>query len=136
MRFGIFLPPFAEFAEPQRVVALAKLAEESGWDGLFLWDHMLAAPGMAVADPWVVMAAVAAGTSRIRMGALVTPLPRRRPWVLSRQMATLGTPRRSFRSRTRIRCRSGELFAGPTGSRWRESRSSRGVSRSSPPRAA
>ena len=89
MRFGIFLPPFAEFAEPQRVVALAKLAEESGWDGLFLWDHMLAAPGMAVADPWVIMAAVAAGTSRIRMGALVTPLPRRRPWVLSRQMATL-----------------------------------------------
>jgi alkanesulfonate monooxygenase SsuD/methylene tetrahydromethanopterin reductase-like flavin-dependent oxidoreductase (luciferase family) len=70
-------------------VALSKLAEESGWDGLFLWDHMLAAPGMAVADPWVIMGAVAAGTSRIRMGALVTPLPRRRPWVLSRQMATL-----------------------------------------------
>jgi alkanesulfonate monooxygenase SsuD/methylene tetrahydromethanopterin reductase-like flavin-dependent oxidoreductase (luciferase family) len=89
MRFGVFLPPFAEFAEPQRVVALSKLAEESGWDGLFLWDHMLAAPGMAVADPWVIMGAVAAGTSRIRMGALVTPLPRRRPWVLSRQMATL-----------------------------------------------
>jgi alkanesulfonate monooxygenase SsuD/methylene tetrahydromethanopterin reductase-like flavin-dependent oxidoreductase (luciferase family) len=89
MRFGVFLPPFAEFAEPRRVVALAKLAEESGWDGLFLWDHMLAAPGMAVADPWVIMGAVAAGTSRIRMGALVTPLPRRRPWVLSRQMATL-----------------------------------------------
>ena len=41
------------------MVALAKLAEESGWDGLFLWDHMLAAPGMAVADPWVTMAAVA-----------------------------------------------------------------------------
>jgi alkanesulfonate monooxygenase SsuD/methylene tetrahydromethanopterin reductase-like flavin-dependent oxidoreductase (luciferase family) len=89
MRFGVFLPPFAEFAEPQRVVALSKLAEESGWDGLFLWDHMLAAPGMAVADPWVILGAAAAGTSRIRMGALVTPLPRRRPWVLSRQMATL-----------------------------------------------
>ena len=89
MRFGVFLPPFAEFAEPQRVVALSKLAEESGWDGLFLWDHMLAAPGMAVADPWVILGAAAAGTSRIRMGALVTPLPRRRPWVLSRQLATL-----------------------------------------------
>jgi alkanesulfonate monooxygenase SsuD/methylene tetrahydromethanopterin reductase-like flavin-dependent oxidoreductase (luciferase family) len=89
VRFGVFLPPFAEFAEPQRVVALAKLAEESGWDGLFLWDHMLAAPGMAVADPWVTMAAVATVTNRIRLGALVTPLPRRRPWVLSREMATL-----------------------------------------------
>jgi alkanesulfonate monooxygenase SsuD/methylene tetrahydromethanopterin reductase-like flavin-dependent oxidoreductase (luciferase family) len=89
VRFGVFLPPFAEFAEPERVVALARRAEESGWDGLFLWDHMLAAPGMAVADPWVTMAAVATATSRIRIGALVTPLPRRRPWVLSRQMATL-----------------------------------------------
>jgi alkanesulfonate monooxygenase SsuD/methylene tetrahydromethanopterin reductase-like flavin-dependent oxidoreductase (luciferase family) len=89
VRFGVFLPPFAEFAEPGRVVALARRTEESGWDGLFLWDHMLAAPGMAVADPWVTMAAVATATSRIRIGALVTPLPRRRPWVLSRQMATL-----------------------------------------------
>jgi alkanesulfonate monooxygenase SsuD/methylene tetrahydromethanopterin reductase-like flavin-dependent oxidoreductase (luciferase family) len=71
------------------VVALSKQLEESGWDGLFLWDHMLAALGMPVADPWVIMAAVATVTQRIRLGALVTPLPRRRPWVLSRQLATL-----------------------------------------------
>ena len=89
MHFGVFLPPFAEFAEPQRVVSLSHQLEESGWDGLFLWDHMLAAPGMPVADPWVIMAAVATATKRIRLGALVTPLPRRRPWVLSRQLATL-----------------------------------------------
>jgi alkanesulfonate monooxygenase SsuD/methylene tetrahydromethanopterin reductase-like flavin-dependent oxidoreductase (luciferase family) len=89
VRFGIFLPPFAEFAEPRRVVDLARHVETAGWDGLFLWDHMLAFPGMAVADPWVVMAGVATVTQRIRMGALVTPLPRRRPWVLSREMATL-----------------------------------------------
>ena len=89
MRFEVFLPPFAEFAEPRRVVALGTQTESAGWDGLFLWDHMLAFPGMAVADPWVVMAAVATVTQRIRLGALVTPLPRRRPWVLSRQMATL-----------------------------------------------
>jgi alkanesulfonate monooxygenase SsuD/methylene tetrahydromethanopterin reductase-like flavin-dependent oxidoreductase (luciferase family) len=89
VRFAIFLPPFAEFAEPRRVVELSRQVEEAGWDGLFFWDHMLAFPGMAVADPWVVMAAVAAVTERIRLGALVTPLPRRRPWVLSRQMATL-----------------------------------------------
>ncbi len=50
---------------------------------------MLATPGMPVADPWVIMAAVATVTQRIRLGALVTPLPRRRPWVLSRQLATL-----------------------------------------------
>jgi alkanesulfonate monooxygenase SsuD/methylene tetrahydromethanopterin reductase-like flavin-dependent oxidoreductase (luciferase family) len=89
MRCAIFLPPFAEFAEPRRVVELSRHVENAGWDGLFFWDHMLAFPGMAVADPWVVMAAVATATTRIRLGALVTPLPRRRPWVLSRQMATL-----------------------------------------------
>ncbi len=89
MRFGVFLPPFAEYAEPDLVVVLAVVAEEAGWDGFFLWDHMLAETGMAIADPWVTMAGVAAATNGIRLGALVTPLPRRRPWVLSRQMATL-----------------------------------------------
>lgn len=70
-------------------MAVAKAAEDAGWDGCFLWDHMLARPGMAVADAWVMMAAIASVTSRVRIGALVTPLPRRRPWVLARQMATL-----------------------------------------------
>lgn len=71
------------------MVALAEAAEDAGWDGLFLWDHMLAGPGVAVADPWVVMAAIAARTTRLRFGALVTPLARRRPWVLARQITTL-----------------------------------------------
>lgn len=70
-------------------MALARSAEDAGWDGLFLWDHMLAGPGVAIADPWVTMAAIATATTRLRFGALVTPLPRRRPWVLSRQIATL-----------------------------------------------
>ena len=89
MRFGVFLPPFGEFADPRRVITLATAAEDAGWDGFFLWDHMLARPGMAVADAWVTMAAVATATTRMRLGALVTPLPRRRPWVLARQMVTL-----------------------------------------------
>ncbi|MGH9299905.1 MAG: LLM class flavin-dependent oxidoreductase, partial [Acidimicrobiales bacterium] len=89
MRFGLFLPPFADFAEPERVVALARDAESAGWDGLFLWDHMLAFQGMAVADSWITLAAVAQATERIRIGAMVTPLARRRPWVLARQAATL-----------------------------------------------
>jgi alkanesulfonate monooxygenase SsuD/methylene tetrahydromethanopterin reductase-like flavin-dependent oxidoreductase (luciferase family) len=89
MRFGLFLPPFADFAEPARVVDLARQAEEAGWDGLFLWDHVVAAPGMAVADAWVTLAAVATATSRLRLGIMVTPLARRRPWVLARQAISL-----------------------------------------------
>jgi alkanesulfonate monooxygenase SsuD/methylene tetrahydromethanopterin reductase-like flavin-dependent oxidoreductase (luciferase family) len=89
VKYGIFLPPFGEFADPRRVAALAAGAEQAGWDGLFLWDHMLAEPGMAVADAWTTMAAMAMTTSRLRFGPMVTPLARRRPWVLARQIATL-----------------------------------------------
>jgi hypothetical protein len=87
--FGLFVPPFAELAEPRRVVELAQSAESAGWDGFFLWDHILAVPGMPVADSWITMAAIAQATERIRLGMLVTPLARRRPWVLAREAVTL-----------------------------------------------
>jgi hypothetical protein len=89
LRFGLFVPPFADFAEPERVVELARSAESAGWDGFFLWDHMLAIPGMQVAEPWITLAAIAQVTSRMRLGMLVTPLARRRPWVVARESATL-----------------------------------------------
>jgi alkanesulfonate monooxygenase SsuD/methylene tetrahydromethanopterin reductase-like flavin-dependent oxidoreductase (luciferase family) len=89
MRYGLFVPPFGELADPRRVAGLAATAEEAGWSGFFLWDHMLAFPGMAVTDAWTAMAAVATATRSIRFGAMVTPLSRRRPWVLARQIAAL-----------------------------------------------
>jgi alkanesulfonate monooxygenase SsuD/methylene tetrahydromethanopterin reductase-like flavin-dependent oxidoreductase (luciferase family) len=89
MRFGLFFPQFEELAEPARVAELAVMAEEAGWSGFFLWDHMLARPGMAICDPWIAMAAVATATRDIRFGAMVTPLARRRPWVMARQAAAL-----------------------------------------------
>ena len=89
LKYGLFFPPFDELADPARLADLAVVAEEAGWSGFFLWDHMLARPGMAVCDPWIAMAAIAAATQQVRFGAMVTPLARRRPWVLARQAAAL-----------------------------------------------
>jgi hypothetical protein len=91
MRHGVFLPPFNELSDPHRVIALAVLAEEAGWDGFFLWDHVLRRPEQApeVADPWIILAGVACATRRLRLGTMVTPLVRRRPQVLARQVVTL-----------------------------------------------
>ena len=89
VKHGIFLPVFSEFADPRRSAALAAAAEQAGWDGVFVWDHMLAEPGMAVADAWITMAAIATSTTSLRFGPMVTPLARRRPWVLARQIASL-----------------------------------------------
>lgn len=91
LRYGLYLPPFNEMSDPAAVVEMAVLAEASGFDGFFLWDHVLRQPEQApeVADPWILLAAVATATSRIRLGTMVTPLVRRRPQVLARQVVTL-----------------------------------------------
>lgn len=90
MKHAMFLPPFGELSEPERLVEVAVAAETSGWDGLFLWDHVTyREPATHLADPWVVLAAVAQATETIRLGTMITPLPRRRPQVLARQTTTL-----------------------------------------------
>jgi alkanesulfonate monooxygenase SsuD/methylene tetrahydromethanopterin reductase-like flavin-dependent oxidoreductase (luciferase family) len=89
-RFGIFLAPFDELADPRRLADLAARAEEHGWDGVFLWDHVAYdAPVRAVADPWVAMSAMACATERVLLGPLVTPLARRRIQKLARETVTL-----------------------------------------------
>jgi alkanesulfonate monooxygenase SsuD/methylene tetrahydromethanopterin reductase-like flavin-dependent oxidoreductase (luciferase family) len=89
VKSGIYLPPFGELANPRRVASLAAVAEKSGWDGFFVWDHMYGPPGTPIADVWTTLAVVAVATSTLRLGAMVTPLARRRPWTLARQIATL-----------------------------------------------
>ncbi|MGH8988454.1 MAG: LLM class flavin-dependent oxidoreductase [Acidimicrobiales bacterium] len=91
MRHALFLPPFGELMTPHAVVEIGVSAESHGWDGLFLWDHMIRPPDdpQEIADPWIVLAAVAAATSRLRIGTMITPLARRRPQKVARETVTL-----------------------------------------------
>ncbi len=87
---GIFLAPFDELVEPSTLADLAIQAEELGWDGFFLWDHIrYRPPTQAVADPWIALTAIALATERVRIGPLVTPLARRRVQKLARETVTL-----------------------------------------------
>jgi alkanesulfonate monooxygenase SsuD/methylene tetrahydromethanopterin reductase-like flavin-dependent oxidoreductase (luciferase family) len=79
MRFGVILPGGSGVEQLEQAV----LAEEAGWDGVFVWE---AAYGV---DAWGLLTGIAARTSRIRLGTMLTPLPWRRPWKVASQVATL-----------------------------------------------
>lgn len=90
MRHGLYLPIFDELSDPVAVARLTAEAEAAGWDGVFVWDHLTyREPVTEVADPWIVLAAAAAATERLRLGPMVTPLARRRPAKLARETVTL-----------------------------------------------
>lgn len=88
MRFGLSIPPFCS---PADVVGMATDAERAGWDGFFVWDHLRwsTSDSPEVHDPWVLLGAIAQVTERVRLGTLVTPLPRRRPGQLAKHVLTL-----------------------------------------------
>jgi alkanesulfonate monooxygenase SsuD/methylene tetrahydromethanopterin reductase-like flavin-dependent oxidoreductase (luciferase family) len=87
---AIFVAPFDELADPRVLARLAAAAEERGFDGFFLWDHVnYRPPTSALADAWVALAAVAGATERVTIGPLVTPLSRRRVHKLARETVTL-----------------------------------------------
>jgi alkanesulfonate monooxygenase SsuD/methylene tetrahydromethanopterin reductase-like flavin-dependent oxidoreductase (luciferase family) len=89
-RRGLFLGPFDALVSPVALAELGAAAEAAGWDGIFLWDHLLySTPVRAIADPWICLAAIATATTRIALGPMVTPLARRRPSVVARQAVTL-----------------------------------------------
>jgi alkanesulfonate monooxygenase SsuD/methylene tetrahydromethanopterin reductase-like flavin-dependent oxidoreductase (luciferase family) len=91
MYFGIDVPNHGEYGDPHVLLQLAQDTEEAGWDGFFTWDHIVKYNDnrIPVADPWVVLSAVAVKTSRIRIGTMVTPIARRRPWKLAKETVTL-----------------------------------------------
>src|SRR5262245_5086210 len=90
MRFGICIPAFADFSDPRALAEVAREAETAGWDGFFIWDAMFFDPTFhPIADPWVALATVAMSTQRMRIGTLITPIARRRPWKLARETVSV-----------------------------------------------
>ena len=88
MRYSVSL---GAIHQPADIAELAALAESAGWDAIFLEDYIVyhGKVGTLTFDPWVTLAAMAIATKDIRLGTLVTPLPRRRPWKLAAEAITL-----------------------------------------------
>ena len=89
MRYGLLCANIGSYSDPRFVADVAEAAESSGWEGLFIWDHLAFVWGMPTTDPWVTLTACGLRTSKILLGPGVTPVPRRRPQDLALAVATL-----------------------------------------------
>src|SRR5260370_31355954 len=85
MQYGFIIPG----GDLQTIVELAHEAETVGWDGVFYWDGIYIKDAGLMYDPWVVLAAIALRTEHVRIGAILTPLSRSRPWKVARETVTL-----------------------------------------------
>ncbi len=88
MKYGFITTNFDYCGEARLLAELAREAEDSGWDGFFLWDHIQWG-GEPTVDPWVAFAAMAMATERIRLGPMITPLPRRHIAKLARETVSV-----------------------------------------------
>jgi len=94
LKHGLYVPNFGKASDPKTLVHAAIEAERHGWDGFFLWDHLVEwEKRVPVSDSFTTLSAIAVKTSRIRIGTTLTPLPRlkpgsrhvkRQPWTSSR----------------------------------------------------
>lgn len=91
MKYGVYIPNYGDEMSPLVFADMAAEAEAAGWDGFFLWDHILLSKTqkLNIVDPWITLAAVAMKTTRLRFGTTLTPLPRRHPWRLARETTSL-----------------------------------------------
>ena len=91
MHYAVYAPTFNDYGEPARLIALAQAAERAGYDGFFIWDHLALEPDgrLEIVDATVMLGALAQATTGLRLGAMITPLARRRPWKFAKEMATL-----------------------------------------------
>ncbi len=79
MKFGFVIP----YASAKEFLELSVQIERAGWDAAFGWETVYGI------DPWVVLGGMAALTERIKLGTLLTPPSRRRPWKLASELVTL-----------------------------------------------
>ncbi|MEI8411292.1 MULTISPECIES: LLM class flavin-dependent oxidoreductase [unclassified Kribbella] len=91
MRFSVTVGAVGPGRDPRGLAELARVAEDSGWDAMFLEDYLVyqGDATQPTYDPWICLAAMATATSRIRIGTTVTPLPRRRPWKVAAEAVAL-----------------------------------------------
>jgi alkanesulfonate monooxygenase SsuD/methylene tetrahydromethanopterin reductase-like flavin-dependent oxidoreductase (luciferase family) len=90
MKFGLYLCNYGAYANPENLKKISIAAEESNWDGIYLWDHINPSKqGVNVIDPWIALSIVAFNTNKIRLGTTVTPIPRRRPRKLARETVSI-----------------------------------------------
>jgi hypothetical protein len=85
MQYGFIIPR----GDLRTIIEQAVAAEAAGWDGVFYWDGIYIESMGPMYDPWVTLAAMAMRTERVRLGAVLTPVSRRRPWKLARETVTL-----------------------------------------------
>ena len=90
MKYALDASTAGTYADARVLADLAAEAEEAGWDGFFVWDAVFARPPrLPMVDPWVALTAIAMQTEQIKIGAMVTPLARRRPWQVARETTSL-----------------------------------------------
>ncbi len=85
VRYGFVIPT----GDVLTVAELAAEAEAADWDGVFTYDAIHIEGMGPIFDPWVVLAAMAMRTERVRIGAMLTPPARRRPWKLTRETVSV-----------------------------------------------
>lgn len=89
IKHGIVLPNWVVDGDAEQLVEYAVAAEEAGWDGVFLADHLAHDAQIDFPDPWITLSGIATRTTDIRLVSWVTPIPRRQPWQVARNLATL-----------------------------------------------
>src|SRR2546428_4233056 len=98
VRFGCRI--FQAANEPfKQIIKRAQFCEKQGFDSVLIDDHLLYGTEAAAApEPITTLAAIAAGTRRIRVGIAVTDMVRRHPAIIAQTLATLSNqfPKRVF----------------------------------------